>query len=690
VKNKQVLCFIQPMLMIAICAFISYAKPQGSVSDPNLVARWTFDEGSGDSAYDESGNGNHFRLYNGVKWVDGVNGKALQFDGIDDKGLCDHQACQVGMASLTIEAVIWLDKYNLGYQWVPILGKWGPGSSEDDAWALDIDRSPPYGGHGVAVGSTSTHVFGKSAMPILRWIHLVYTWDGIKSCIYINGKKTDEATGYPVGAIQNAITELRLGHNTSPDYFKGKMDELALYKIALSADSVACRFASLGIPPQKPCDIHFGMRCHFAHARDEIWAPLYITNYENYSLNSCKFSINFDTAIAQFIGFALDSGLIRTWSATVDSSDKGSIHFTLAGEQQSLTYGGEGELIRCKMKLKDNLPDNSSSALNITNIVIDEQNGLFEATSTPGKISTGALQALYGDLDGNSKVDGNDAKKIVDYIVNTQSATGAQAPDFSSTIADVSGNGTVTSYDAALIYQYCVGLMSEFPVSSNSPSPSGLSKKCISGSDIHLTLVSQTSSSATYEITGNNFSGFAAGQFSLLYDPAILNCSAPAIVPMVQLARQSAKQDIQNNKLNIAITINDRIDSDEDMKLMSITVAKLSNADAGQALRLSDAMANEVLIMHNSESFAPLQKDLALMPNLKALFAGNVLRIFGNSKNTLQVRIFNSSGQCCRERSFDPARSADASISMMQSAGGIYYCVIRSGNHALSRRIVVR
>jgi hypothetical protein len=464
------------------------------------------------------------------------------------------------------------------------------------------------------------------------------------------------------------------------------MDELALYKIALSADSIASRFKCLGIPAQKPCDIHFGMRCHFAHPRDEIWAPLYITNYENYSLNSCKFSINFDTAIAQFIGFALDSGLIRTWSAAVDSSNKCSIHFTLDGGQQPLTYGGEGELIRCKMKLNVNLPDNSSSLLNIANIVIDEQNGLFVATSTPGKISTSALQTLYGDLDGNSKIDGNDAKKIVDYIVNTQSTTGAQPPDFSSTIADVSGNGSVTSYDAALIYQYCVGLIPEFPVAN----PSGLSKRCISGSDIHLTLASQTSSSATYEIAGSNFSGFAAGQFSLRCDPAVLDCSFPAILPLVQLVKQSAKQDIQNNRLNIAITINDRIDSDEDMKLFSITVPKLSGADAGQALTLSDAMANEVMIIQDNKALTPFQNTMRPVPDIQVVLAGNVVRVSGNFGKQARIMLFNGSGQCLISRSFDSTRSANARISLRNYARGIYWCAIRSGTSMACKRLVVQ
>ncbi|MBU3957828.1 MAG: hypothetical protein KKB25_02025, partial [Nanoarchaeota archaeon] len=60
-----------------------------------LVGSWNFDEGSGTSAYDASGNGNVGTLNNGTSatcfvngacpdWTDGKFGKALSFDGIGD------------------------------------------------------------------------------------------------------------------------------------------------------------------------------------------------------------------------------------------------------------------------------------------------------------------------------------------------------------------------------------------------------------------------------------------------------------------------------------------------------------------------------------------------------------------------------------------------------------------------------
>ena len=47
----------------------------------NIVAAWTFEEGSGNVVGDVSGNGNDGELMGGADWVDGKFGKALDFDG---------------------------------------------------------------------------------------------------------------------------------------------------------------------------------------------------------------------------------------------------------------------------------------------------------------------------------------------------------------------------------------------------------------------------------------------------------------------------------------------------------------------------------------------------------------------------------------------------------------------------------
>ncbi len=48
----------------------------------SITGLWMFDEGSGDESEDISGNENHAEFIDGPEWIDGVFGKALQFDGV--------------------------------------------------------------------------------------------------------------------------------------------------------------------------------------------------------------------------------------------------------------------------------------------------------------------------------------------------------------------------------------------------------------------------------------------------------------------------------------------------------------------------------------------------------------------------------------------------------------------------------
>ena len=53
-------------------------------ADPDLVAHWKLDDGSGTTAIDSSGNGNDGTFVGDPQWVAGKLGGALDFDGDGD------------------------------------------------------------------------------------------------------------------------------------------------------------------------------------------------------------------------------------------------------------------------------------------------------------------------------------------------------------------------------------------------------------------------------------------------------------------------------------------------------------------------------------------------------------------------------------------------------------------------------
>jgi len=76
-----------------------------------------------------------------------------------------------------------------------------------------------------------------------------------------------------------------------------------------------------------------------------------------------------------------------------------------------------------------------------------------------GAFEIGASGVIFGDVSGDGSVTTYDAALCSQYSVGLATLTSAQVQR-----ADVTGDGAVSSYDAALIAQYAVGLITKFPV----------------------------------------------------------------------------------------------------------------------------------------------------------------------------------------------------------------------------------
>lgn len=70
------------------------------------IARWTFDEMTGDTLHDVSGNGNHGVIH-GATWTTGVSGGALSFDGNDYVKIPYSPSLNIGSASSSFTVEVW-------------------------------------------------------------------------------------------------------------------------------------------------------------------------------------------------------------------------------------------------------------------------------------------------------------------------------------------------------------------------------------------------------------------------------------------------------------------------------------------------------------------------------------------------------------------------------------------------------
>ncbi|MCZ6677257.1 MAG: hypothetical protein O7E52_08410, partial [Candidatus Poribacteria bacterium] len=113
-----------------------------------LVAYWSFDQGVGDKATDDSGNGRDATI-KAPKWADGKLDSALEFDGVDDYVDLAETSAKLfdGITEFTITA--WVKPVHKGTSdWPAILEKWQGSfrndmpwvgySEEKDQWAWEI------------------------------------------------------------------------------------------------------------------------------------------------------------------------------------------------------------------------------------------------------------------------------------------------------------------------------------------------------------------------------------------------------------------------------------------------------------------------------------------------------------------------------------------------------------------------
>jgi len=208
----------------------------------NLVLYLTFDEGSGNIAYDYSGNGNNGTLYNGTNicggidtcplWVDEKIGKAVSFDGVDDYVDAGNDTSLQLNGDLTISAWIYAD-FPLTDEHRNLIAKWH--------WA-EFGLEITYGYVRLDQGNVTNYeaTWSNSKIQNSTWVFIAVTRNATKKEVkfYIN-EILDATRSYTID-IAKSTKPLWIGFR--PDlawlYWKGKVDEVRIYNKALSEEEI--------------------------------------------------------------------------------------------------------------------------------------------------------------------------------------------------------------------------------------------------------------------------------------------------------------------------------------------------------------------------------------------------------------------------------------------------------------------
>jgi hypothetical protein len=219
--------------IVDLIAFVEHwltEQPRG----PLPVAHWALDETDGTTAYDSAG-ANHGTVY-GATWTTGQIDGGLSFDGRDDYVDCGSSEM---LSPQTMTLAFWVQPQgDVSYQY--ILGKAVDiGPSCDYRVSTGSSGKPEFRfGEGMGMAIT---VRSSSELAADQWSHVTVVRDGSAASLYLNGELENSAS-YSFTYTHKGHT-LRIGSIGTDDgwagYYKGKIDDVRIYDLALTADDVA-------------------------------------------------------------------------------------------------------------------------------------------------------------------------------------------------------------------------------------------------------------------------------------------------------------------------------------------------------------------------------------------------------------------------------------------------------------------
>jgi len=205
----------------------------------SLVSYWSFNEGTGTTAYDQW-EGNNGTLGGDPEWKSGgdcVSGKCLEFDG--DGDYLQLSSLYIFTANYTLE--IWVNPANIdlfgdcalvakdttNYQSYIGMGGWG-----GDDMATRIFGETDTNSDQISLLHTSIPFSNGN------WYHIIMTQDGSNNWyFYINGQYMDTDT-----TTDSNLTLRYFGEGYSGNNFKGLFDEVRIYNSAASITQIQSQY----------------------------------------------------------------------------------------------------------------------------------------------------------------------------------------------------------------------------------------------------------------------------------------------------------------------------------------------------------------------------------------------------------------------------------------------------------------
>ena len=220
----------------------------GSTTIP--PTQWHFEEGEGNIVHDSSENGHDGVLHNfeGGNWVDGVKGKALKFDGVDD--YIDFSPPESFYFNDEFTVGAWIKRASKE-KYHAIIGRINTTSNKGWNFVFRKDPDPQapnslYFNYYDDTGTRHLYETGSRTENVDSWQYIALSFKaGHFTKIYING--AEDYGHWRLGDGSRPVGDwntvpLRIGDDMTPagtQYFNGVMDEFTIHNRALSTQEIA-------------------------------------------------------------------------------------------------------------------------------------------------------------------------------------------------------------------------------------------------------------------------------------------------------------------------------------------------------------------------------------------------------------------------------------------------------------------
>jgi glucose/arabinose dehydrogenase/PKD repeat protein len=216
------------------CIWAMLNPPGGTTLPQGLVAAYAFNEGSGTTTADVTGNGQAGTI-SGATWTtQGRYGNALVFDGVNDMVTVADSNLLDLTTGMTISAWVFPTAHGAG-RWRNVIIKERPNGEVYNLYS-NVDANVPQ----VWVDPAPDvwlDARGTSQLPLNAWSHLTGTYDGAVLRLYVNGVQVGSRA--VTGSLLISNGALRIGGNAIWDeFFQGRIDEVRIYNRALTATEI--------------------------------------------------------------------------------------------------------------------------------------------------------------------------------------------------------------------------------------------------------------------------------------------------------------------------------------------------------------------------------------------------------------------------------------------------------------------